>query len=393
MVYSLLLSILIEPWELLIGIKITLLCPTPGPDGFQPIFYKKFWHVVGDSVYNMVNRAFLTGICPMELAETLVLWVKVLQDKYVRSQPLLTIKLPSNASSCWKAIHRAIPFLKDGFAWRVGDGRTISFWFDRWVGEAPLQHCLWAKSFWHQILGNTPGCFFSSSIDDWLNMHIFDPSLPSTYVLNIVTGAWVVWCARNKDVLQHEAIPTFAQRQWHKMLITDCSLAFSHPTFLRHTTNLWISWHCPPLGFVKLNVDGSALGNPGDARFGGLIRDAYGRWLIGFSGYIGHASILVAELQALRHGLTLAWDRGYRRIVVESDSQDVVTLVLTSCPHSHPMFLLVEDIRTLLARDWCCSLQHIFREANHCADFLAKQAPGLRLLLQDDQRSVAFLRC
>lgn len=35
--------------------------------------------------------------------------------------------------------------------------------------------------------------------------------------------------------------------------------------------------------FVKVNVDGSAKGNPGLSAAGGIIRDRFGQWLSGFN--------------------------------------------------------------------------------------------------------------
>uniref|UniRef100_A0A151UGD4 Ribonuclease H protein At1g65750 family n=1 Tax=Cajanus cajan TaxID=3821 RepID=A0A151UGD4_CAJCA len=47
----------------------------PGPDGFQPIFYKLYWHVVGDDVWHLINEAFQTGIIDTKLAETLIVLI------------------------------------------------------------------------------------------------------------------------------------------------------------------------------------------------------------------------------------------------------------------------------------------------------------------------------
>ncbi|PNX63100.1 retrotransposon-related protein RNA-directed DNA polymerase (reverse transcriptase), partial [Trifolium pratense] len=33
----------------------------PGPDGFQPIFFKIFWDIVGDDMWNFVKLAFERG--------------------------------------------------------------------------------------------------------------------------------------------------------------------------------------------------------------------------------------------------------------------------------------------------------------------------------------------
>lgn len=33
----------------------------PGPDGFHPFFFNKYWDKVGDSLWNLVKRAFEQG--------------------------------------------------------------------------------------------------------------------------------------------------------------------------------------------------------------------------------------------------------------------------------------------------------------------------------------------
>ena len=48
-----------------------------------------------------------------------------------------------------------------------------------------------------------------------------------------------------------------------------------------------IKWVSPPLGWFKLNTDGSSLGNPGLEGGGGVIRNYVGDWVGGFSQTIG----------------------------------------------------------------------------------------------------------
>lgn len=55
-----------------------------------------------------------------------------------------------------------------------------------------------------------------------------------------------------------------------------------------------VSWQKPPQGHVKLNVDGSAFGNPGKVGFGGHVRSEDGGWIMGFYGFVGHATNLLA---------------------------------------------------------------------------------------------------
>ena len=54
--------------------------------------------------------------------------------------------------------------------------------------------------------------------------------------------------------------------------------------------------------WVKLNTDGSSLGNPGLAGGGGVIRDIEGAWIMGFVRNIGITSRYIAELWALGDG-------------------------------------------------------------------------------------------
>lgn len=48
-----------------------------------------------------------------------------------------------------------------------------------------------------------------------------------------------------------------------------------------------IAWQRPKATSVVLNVDGSALTNPGKAGFGGLVRNSDGEFVFGFYGSAG----------------------------------------------------------------------------------------------------------
>jgi hypothetical protein len=48
---------------------------TPGPDGFQPIFFKLFWDVIGDDIWNFVKLAFEKGYYDPQVCETLIVLV------------------------------------------------------------------------------------------------------------------------------------------------------------------------------------------------------------------------------------------------------------------------------------------------------------------------------
>ena len=74
------------------------------------------------------------------------------------------------------------------------------------------------------------------------------------------------------------------------------------------------NWIKPPLGWFKLNMDASVIDHK--ASGGGLIHDSEGRWVQGFARHIGTASVLMAELGALRDGIHMARHRNIRNLII-----------------------------------------------------------------------------
>ena len=81
----------------------------------------------------------------------------------------------------------------------------------------------------------------------------------------------------------------------------------------------------PQFPYLKLNTDRSALGNPGLAGAGGVLRDHKGQWISGFSLRGGFATNNMAELAAVRQGLEMAWNKGYKLLHLELDSKVVLS--------------------------------------------------------------------
>ncbi|KAF7822906.1 reverse transcriptase [Senna tora] len=77
-----------------------------------------------------------------------------------------------------------------------------------------------------------------------------------------------------------------------------------------------VKWTPPPLDWLKLNTDGSCTNSEIGA--GGLLRDHSGRWISGFSVFIGIGNALLAELWAVFHGLKLASQCQVKNLVVEA---------------------------------------------------------------------------
>ncbi|KAL3538875.1 hypothetical protein ACH5RR_002241 [Cinchona calisaya] len=116
-----------------------------------------------------------------------------------------------------------------------------------------------------------------------------------------------------------------------------------------------LGWEFPRQGWVKLNVDGSAIGYPGSAGGGDLLRNDQGLRIFGFAVIIGKSTSLVAELWAIWKGLEISWDLGLKHLEIESDSLLGVQII-QEATENHQHYNLINHIRELLSRDWECRL-------------------------------------
>jgi len=69
----------------------------PGPDGFHCIFFKQYWHIVGDDIFHMVQTAFQTGYFDPEISNTLIALIpKIDPPLHTKiSGPSVSVTLPT----------------------------------------------------------------------------------------------------------------------------------------------------------------------------------------------------------------------------------------------------------------------------------------------------------
>lgn len=106
------------------------------------------------------------------------------------------------------------------------------------------------------------------------------------------------------------------------------------------------------------------------AACGGLIQDASESYVVGFSCNIGTCSIMHAELYGIWFGMKLAIDHGVQRIYI--DSRSAWALIEKGCKRHHPCAPIIHDITSMKSQFAQVRWSHVFREANACADTLAK---------------------
>ncbi|KAE8691523.1 hypothetical protein F3Y22_tig00110890pilonHSYRG01692 [Hibiscus syriacus] len=152
------------------------------------------------------------------------------------------------------------------------------------------------------------------------------------------------WILENLDVSKHSLaeITEFACIIWRLWVERFTLTREQLQTYAKPARSLapiyLVLWKPPMEGRVKLNTDGANKGNPG----------------------------IAAESFAIRIGRALAWKYGFCNVVCEVDAQVVLQLSESGNASTHPLGVIVDDIRIL----------HTFREGNFC-DSLSKMGCDL----------------
>ncbi|KAM2975745.1 hypothetical protein FF1_001873 [Malus domestica] len=69
-----------------------------------------------------------------------------------------------------------------------------------------------------------------------------------------------------------------------------------------------VFWRPPPVGWIKINTDGSCKGN-GQVGSGGVFRDSSGLFLGAFASSSSYPSAVVTEIVAVIEAIQIAWDK------------------------------------------------------------------------------------
>ncbi len=67
----------------------------------------------------------------MQNPESLI--AQVLKAKYFPRDSFLSSVVGTRPSFVWRSLLSAIDLLKEGLVWRVGDGKSIHIWNERWL--------------------------------------------------------------------------------------------------------------------------------------------------------------------------------------------------------------------------------------------------------------------
>ncbi|XP_058103565.1 uncharacterized protein LOC131247149 [Magnolia sinica] len=203
--------------------------------------------------------------------------------------------------------------------------------------------------------------------------------------LLLILILWELWRSRNEAVFDNSPMTIMKSvvrvRWWAKLVIgTEKMDSLEWPRRVpplksiftqTRAASVLVKWRLSSPGWVKLNVDGSALSNPSPSGGGGICGNDIGAFLLGFSAAYGVDSINLAKLRAIHDWMLLCLEKDLDKIIVESDSNLVIASLTTQSKtpwKREPWISRINCLRRL----GHFSFSHTLREDNGPANDLAR---------------------
>ncbi|KAL8485253.1 hypothetical protein ACS0TY_027527 [Phlomoides rotata] len=196
---------------------------------------------------------------------------------------------------------------------------------------------------------------------------VFSPQISALWRLCVVTDLWFIWDQRNKIIFE-------GFRLWDSTLWANFWAFISESGQAAEGSYGQVcSMATPPIGFMKINVDGSAAESPGQLTGGGIFRDHYDMFRGCFAATHGYGFAFEAELATALLAIELAHDKGWNNLWLESDSTYVVHFLKSDLPDV-PWRLMARWHRVRRLRPHLhIVVSHIFQEGNAVADRLSRE--------------------
>ena len=244
-----------------------------------------------------------------------------------------------------------------------------------------LRDCKLAKSVWKDLgieEGNLE--FFRLNLVAWLKTNcgmtsMFPrPRMPSKILFPQVV--WTLWLHGNKATFQIGKIEVGTSACYVKKGVEFYAIVPNSPNKPRQT-QIQVRWLKPQPRWTKLNTYGSVFGSSIKAGEGSVLRCSDGEWVASFMHKLGNMSSTVAELWALKDGLIVAKQLGIENICIEMDADFIVYLVSNPSVVNLMLEPPLTDCRNLIKTFPNHTVTHVFKEANGCANYLARMGAEL----------------
>ncbi|KAK0583366.1 hypothetical protein LWI29_036220 [Acer saccharum] len=345
---------------------------------------------------------------------------RVLKASYFPYVDFIDAECNSSASYIWKSLMWGKNIIVTGTRWRVGDGKTIRIYKDRWIprpttfrpfsppilgDNTTVDKLFSAFGGWNVDMLKSAFCdedttailsipISHSSVQDSLQWHYeqngsyssksgyrvgtaikseIGPSFSDELRLLCVC-LWKIWSLQNAVVHDSPSSCVVDVVEWASGYVADfhnaCDPIIVAPALAVVRSPIWIP---PDIGLYKINCDAALNVASCLVGFGIVIRNRDSLVMASSSQKITVSfSPQVVEAEAIRRGLRLVLDTCLFPCVLDSDAEVVVRWINSGKLLNSEIGVIIMDIQNLLLQARCVLINFSPRKANQIAHVLAK---------------------
>lgn len=190
--------------------------------------------------------------------------------------------------------------------------------------EENIEHILRSRPIttvvWRSLGWDGDGSMLNEEFKAWLmrNLSAQKCGKGDEWLRAFAMTCWWLWKWRNERIFNNNPRIPLDQGAFIMARCREVRMALeiegSCLSSKRKREEVMIRWSYPREGWVKLNTDGAARGNPGPAGGGSIISGHRGEFLIAYALNYGRCMSTRAELSAVVRGLLLAWQEGFKKV-------------------------------------------------------------------------------
>lgn len=198
-----------------------------------------------------------------------------------------------------------------------------------------------------------------------------------TDMARIIALCWVSWLSRNLHVLNNKIEdPQILIAKAEAVMQSYKNISPPHlQSAPERNVNKNLQWSPPPPGWFKVNVDAAVKEYQNKEGLGVVIRNSEGKCMAAaMKPSTFRGSVAFAEAEASKLGIEIAENAGLLPLIIETDSQEVVDLVLSKKGTRTEIYWIVLEIQACLKRLQQSKIQYTSRNCNEMAHALAKTA-------------------
>ncbi|KAF6135534.1 hypothetical protein GIB67_015387 [Kingdonia uniflora] len=310
----------------------------------------------------------------------------------------------------WSGIRSLYSDAVNNSIWMSGFGDKVDAWRDNWTGLGALKdlpnlaHIRW-KGMQHKVSDFLENGTWNLALKFSKSWTLQSSYMEDLWVNGVLACIQSIWLCRNK-ITHNEPVPTLRQTKYNILKAiyeslnsigsmrnnqNELGLLFRPQVPLKPRKPPRIrpcTWELPCLNEVKINCDGSSLGNPGNAGTGAVFREHPGSVLGILVENIGASTSYYAECCSIVSSLFTALEQGWLKIFLVSNSK---TAIIAFQQKKVPWQLQAK--RDYISTKLLVRLKHTWKECNFSADDSANRAARLHPFTKEwFQGKPAFLK-